>query len=237
MDILRSLLLSFFAVAVLLPVVRFALRRLSPVGVSEQLDAEELKYIQRKEWRLTLAYFFFASVLSVVSAGLLAMLSSIVHMSEAHMHVLTPNFRALFAPGLLLGLTLALLPMRVVQGALLAQDYDLYKRYMQQTEGRNSTRSYGILFAVMLVLSIVAAGISMSWHVNVDDRQVHITNLLLEERTYDMQDIERIQHLGAEGEYLIQFNDNTSVNTAYLKPVQFEMIALLSQRSGHRVER
>lgn len=237
MDILRSLLLSFFAVAVLLPVVRFALRRLSPARATVELDAEEIKYIQRKEWRLTLAYFFFASVLAVVSAGVLAMISSIVHMSDAHLHVLTPNFRALFAPGLLLGLTLALLPLRVVQSALLAQDYDLYRRYMQHTEGKNSTRSYSVLFLIMLVLGLVAAWFSMRWHVNVDEKQVQVTNLLLQQRTYSMQEIERIQFLGGEGEYLVSFSDNTTINTSYLKPVQFEMIALLAERSGQRVQR
>src|SRR5690606_364095 len=112
LEIIRSLLLSFFVIAVLLPVVRFALRRmLTPVAPT--LSAEEVAYIQKKEWRLLVAYFFFASVLSVFSAGILALFASIIHSSsEGFLYLLTPNLRAFFAPGLLIGLTLALIPLK-----------------------------------------------------------------------------------------------------------------------------
>ncbi|MHC2992240.1 hypothetical protein OB13_11815 [Pontibacter sp. HJ8] len=237
LEILESLLISFAAVAILLPVIRFALRKMSPAGRLSNLSADEAKYMQKKEWKLTLAYYFFACVLSVFCAGALATLSSIVHMSSEHMFVLTPNFRALIAPGLLLGLTLALLPLRLSQRTLLGHDYDMYRQYLQQQEGRNSTRYYGILFGVMLFLSAAAIWVAMRWHIVIDETQVHITNLLNEERTYDHKEIESLHYLGAEGEYLISFNDKTFLNTTYLKPVQLEMIAFLAESSGKRVIR
>jgi lysylphosphatidylglycerol synthetase-like protein (DUF2156 family) len=201
------------------------------------MSADEAKYMQKKEWKLTLAYYFFACVLSVFCAGALAMFSSILHMSSEHMFVLTPNFRALIAPGLLLGLTLALLPLRLSQRTLLGHDYDLYQQYLQQQEGRNSTRSYGILFGVMLALSAVAIWFAMRWHININENQVQVTNLLNEERTYNHKEIESLHYLGAEGEYLISFSDKTLLNTTYLKPVPMEMIALLAEGSGKRVIR
>ncbi|MFD2246759.1 hypothetical protein [Pontibacter ruber] len=236
-DIVKNLLIGFFAVAVLLPVVRFALRTLSPARNAEVLSNEDTKYIQKKEWRLMIAYFFFATVLSVFGAGALAMLSSILHMSKEHMFVLTPNFSALFAPGLLLGLTLALLPLRLAQRALLGYDYDLYKTFMRQQEGERSNRAYAILLVIMLLISGIVAWFALQWHVTIDEKQLQITNLLQQERTYNLQDITKIQHLGHEGQYLVDFNDGTNLNTTYLKPVQLEMIALLAERSGHRVIR
>ena len=237
LEISKSLLISFAAVAILLPVVRYALRKMSPAGRLAQMTPEEARYMQKKERKLTLAYYFYACVLSVFFAGALAMLASIIHLSSDHMFVLTPNFQALFAPGLLLGLTVALLPLRLSQRSLLGSDYDLYKRYMQQQEGLNSTRSYGILFGVMLGLSLVTSWFAMRWHINIDEDQVQVINLLNEERTYEHKAIESIRYLGAEGEYLISFNDRTSINTTYLKPASLEMIALLSEKSGHRVIR
>ncbi|MBD1397409.1 hypothetical protein H9Q13_09550 [Pontibacter sp. JH31] len=236
-EILKSLLISFAAVAILLPVVRYALRKMSPAGKLQHLSTDEAKYLQKKEWHLTIAYYLFACILSVFCAGALAMLSSILHMSSKHMYVLTPNFRALFAPGLLFGLTLAMLPLRLSQRALLGSDYQLYKQYMQQQEGIRSTRTYSILFGVMLGLSLVAAWFAMRWHINIDENQVQIVNLLNQERTYPHHVIESIHYMGEEGAYLINFDDQTSFNTTYLKPVPLEMIALLAEQSGKRVVR
>lgn len=236
LEIIRSLLIGFFAIAVLLPVVRYALRRLSPARQLTVLDASELKYIQKQEWKLTIAYFFFAAVLSVFAAGVLAMLSSILHASgQIGTYVLTPNFGALFAPGLLLGLTLAMLPLRIIQSSLLGHDYELYQTYVQQQEGHNSRRAYGVLFLVMLVMAALAGWYAMRWHVTITNQEISVTNFLQQERTYTMQDISSIQSLGREGAYLINFNDAHIINTAYLKPVQPEMIALLSQFSGRKV--
>ncbi|WP_439880814.1 hypothetical protein ACSX1A_16870 [Pontibacter sp. MBLB2868] len=237
LEIIKILLLAFFAVAVLLPVIRYMLRTLSPARGLTPLTADEVKYIQRQEVKLTILYFFFACVLAVFSAGVLAMISSIIHASNAHLFVLTPNFRALFAPGLLLGLTLAAIPLRLVQSTLLSHDFDLYKNYMQHVEGERSTRKYGIVLILMLVISGLVSWYAMRWHVAIDSEKLEITNLLQEQRTYLMQDIQNIHYLGAEGEYLISFNDETTINTAYLKPVQLEMIALLAARSGKRVIR
>lgn len=236
-DILKSLLLGFIAVAVLLPVLRYALRRLSPATHQAPISADEARYMQKKEWQLTIAYFFFASVLSMFFSGALAMLSSIIHLSSEQMFVLTPNFRAFFAPGLLLGLTMALLPLRLSQRVFIGQDMDLYKQYLHQQEGLHSTRTYGILFGIMIAFSLVALWFAMRWHVNVNENQVQVTNLLNQERTYPHSTIESIHYLGAEGEYLITFEDQTTLNTAYLKPVPLDLIALLSDRSGKRVIR
>ncbi|WP_347157629.1 hypothetical protein [Pontibacter chitinilyticus] len=237
LEIIKSLLLSFFAIAVLLPVIRYAMRRLSPAQQPAVLDAEELKYIQRQELKLTLAYYVFAVVLSVFAAGMLALVASILHAYTLNgsSYVLTPNFRALFAPGLLIGLTLALLPLKVIQSTMLGHDYELYQTYIQHQEGQNSRRAYGILFVVMLVLSAVVGWFAMRWHVTVHEDSIRITNVLLQERTYAIKDISSIQSLGVEGEYVIRFNDQYNINTAYLKPVPPEMIALLSQESGKRV--
>ena len=237
LEIIKSLLIAFFAVAVLLPVVRYAIRRMSPAQNAAAMPADELKYIQKQELKLTIAYFFFACLLSVFSAGVLALISSIIHASKEHMYVLTPNFRALFAPGLMLGLTLAVLPLRLVQSALLNNDYELYKQYTKQVEGENSNRIYNILLLVMLVISGIVAFFALRWHVTIDQEEIQVTNLLLERRSYDMDEIESIQYLGAEGEYLVSFNDETNVNTTYLKPVQLEMIALLAAQSDKRVIR
>lgn len=237
LDVLRSLLLGFFAVTVLLPVVRFALRRMSPVRLQEPLTADEMKYIQKREWRLTLLYFFFACVLSVFAAGILALLSSMVHSSSDNLHLLTPNFQALFAPGLLIGLTLALIPLRFVQQSVLGHDYALYTNYVLHTEGKNSIKGYRIIFSVLLVFSAVLIWYALRWHVTIDEKQITTTNLLAEERIYALQQIESIQYLGSEGQYMITFDDKSVINTTNLKGVQFEMIALLSERSGKRVQR
>jgi ABC-type multidrug transport system fused ATPase/permease subunit len=238
LDILRSLFISFFAVAVLLPVIRYATRRLSPPSkAGTPLTAEELKYMQKRDWRLMWAYFFFACVLAVFSAGTLAIISSIIHSSiSGYIYMLTPNFEALFAPGLLIGLTMALLPVRLVQQTLLGYDHDMYKEYLQQSEGRNSIKVYRILFIVMLLLSSIVAWFAVQWHVTIDATQVKVTNPFSEERTYAMSDISEIRYLGKEGEYLVTFSDHTTLNTAYLKPVDLEMIALLSEKSGHRLK-
>lgn len=236
-DILKSLLLSFVAVAILLPVLRFALRRLSPAGHQAPLSDGEARYMQKKDWQLMIAYYIFASVLSVFFSGALAMLSSILHISSEHMFVMTPNFSAFFAPGLLLGITTALLPLRLSQSTILSQDYDMYKQYMRQQEGLRSTRIYGILFFIMLGFSLVVLWFAMRWHVNIDENQVQVTNLLNQERTYPHSAIESIHYLGAEGEYLITFNDQSTLNTSYLKPVPLDLIALMSDRSGKRVIR
>jgi len=237
LDILRSLLLSFFVVAVLLPVVRFALRRMSPAHLQDPLSADEVKYIQKQEWKLTLIYFFFACIFSAFGAGMLALLSSMLHNSSDNLHLLTPNFQALFAPGLLIGLTLALIPLRLVQQSVLGHDYAMYSRFVMQTEGKNSIKIYRILFSVLVLLSVIFAWYALRWHVTVDDEQITVTNLLAEERTYSMDQIQNIQYLGTQGQYLITFDDNNIINTTYLKPVQLEMIALLSERSGKRVQR
>ncbi|MBX0333667.1 hypothetical protein K3G39_10500 [Pontibacter sp. HSC-14F20] len=236
-DILKSLLLSFVAVAIMLPVLRYALRQLSPAGQQAPLSEGEARYMQKKEWQLTIAYFVFATVLSVFFSGALAMLSSILHMSSEQMFVMTPNFKAFFAPGLLLGLTLALLPLRLSQSTLLNQDYDMYKQYLHQQEGLHSTRLYSILFGIMLAFSLVVLWFAMRWHVNVDENQVQVTNLLNQERTYPHSAIESIHYMGVEGEYFITFEDQTTLNTSYLKPISLDMIALMSDRSGKRVIR
>ena len=236
LDILRSLFISFFAVAVLLPVIRYAMRRLSPARPGTPLTAEELKYMQKRDWRLMWAYCFFATILAIFSAGTLAIVSSIIHSdTSGYIYMLTPNFGALFAPGLLLGLTLAVLPLKLVQQTLLGHDHDMYKEYLQQSEGNRSIKIYRILFLVMLLLSGVVAWFAVQWHVTIDAGQVKVTNPFSEERTYAMSDINEIRYLGKEGEYLVTFNDQTSINTAYLKPVDLEMIALLSEKSGHRL--
>ncbi|WP_161889585.1 hypothetical protein [Pontibacter russatus] len=237
LEIIKSLLIAFFAVAVLLPVVRYALVRLSPAKGAAALSADELKYIQRQELKLTVAYFFFASVLAVFGAGMLALISSILHASTAYMHVLTPNFRAFFAPGLLLGLTLAVLPLRLVQRTLLHHDYDLYKTYTRQVEGERSNRVYNLLLLVMLALSGIVIWYALRWHVNISEDKIEVTTVLLDQRAYDMRDIQSIRLLGVEGEYLITFSDQTNINTTYLKPITLEMIALLSAKSGKRVIR
>lgn len=237
LDFLRSLLISFFAVTVLLPVVRFALRRMSPARLQKPLTADEMKYIQKREWRLTLLYFFFACILSVFAAGILALLSSMVHSSSDNLHLLTPNFQALFAPGLLIGLTLALIPLRFVQQSVLGHDYAMYTSYVQHAEGKNSMKGYKIIFVVLLLFSAVISWYALRWHVTIDEKQITTTNLLAEERTYALQQIESIQYLGSEGEYLITFNNKAVINTTNMKGVQLEMIALLSERSGKRVQR
>jgi hypothetical protein len=238
LEILRSLLFSFFAVAVLLPVVRYAMRRLLVGGTDTPLTADELKYIQKKEWKLVLTYFFFATVISVFSAGILALLSSIIHSSSKDfLYLLTPNLRALFAPGLMIGLTLAVLPLRLVQETLMGHDYSLYKNYLLQTEGKRSISIYRILFLAMLLLSAILTWFALKWHVSIGEDQITVTNLLSEERTYTMAQINKIEYLGKEGEYIITFADNTNINTTYLKPVQLEMIAFLSEKSGKKVIR
>lgn len=237
LEIIKTLLITFFAVAVLLPVVRYALVRLSPPQGAAALPADELKYIQKQELKLTVAYFFFASVLAVFSAGMLALVSSIIHSSTAYLYVLTPNFRAFFAPGLLLGLTLAVLPLRLVQRTLLHHDYDLYKTYTRQVEGERSNRIYNLLLLVMLALSGIVIWYALRWHVSISNSKIEVTTVLLDQRAYDMRDIRSIHYLGVEGEYLITFTDQTNINTTYLKPVPLEMIALLSAESGKRVIR
>lgn len=237
LEILRSLLLTFFTVAVLLPVVRFALRRLSPARQEVPLTDDEVRYIQKQEWKLTTLYFFFACVLSVFAAGSLALMSSMVHNSSSNLYLLTPNFSALFAPGLLIGITLALLPLRLVQLSVLGHDYGLYNQYVLQVEGRNSIKGFRIIFTFLLLLSAVMTWYALRWRVTIDEQQLTVTNLLAEERSYRMDQISSIQHLGSEGEYLITFDDASNINTTYLKPVQLEMIALLSERSGKRVQR
>ena len=67
--------------AVLLPVVRYALRRLSPGQHTAAMPKDELSYIQKQELKLLVVYFFFGAVLSVFSAGVLALVSSIIHAS------------------------------------------------------------------------------------------------------------------------------------------------------------
>ena len=61
LEIVRSLLIGLFAIVVLLPVIRFAMRRLLTGAAGEKLTPEEQRYMQKKEWRLTLAYFFFTA--------------------------------------------------------------------------------------------------------------------------------------------------------------------------------
>ncbi|MBB6609604.1 hypothetical protein H7F15_01005 [Pontibacter sp. Tf4] len=237
LEIFRNLLITFFAVALLLPVVRFAVRRLLTGRPQTALTSEEMAYMQKQEWKLIWAYFFFVCILAVFSAGALAMVSSIVHSgSHNFQHLLTPNFTALFAPGLLLGITLAIIPLRLAQPTLLHHDYPLYKNYLLQTEGERSIRIWRILFYVMLALSAAVVWLSLQWHVTITEDQVKV-NELFTDRTYAMTDIAKIEYLGKEGEYLITFNDNTNLNTTYLKPVQLEMIALLSEKSGKKVIR
>ena len=98
-------------------------------------------------------------------------------------------------------------------------------------------KKYRIIFILMLTLSGVIAWYSLRWHIILDDDQIEVTTLLNEKRTYTYEQIQSIHYLGAEGEYLVTLDDNTTINTAYLKPVQLEMIALLAERSGHRVIR
>lgn len=237
LEILKILLITFFSIAVLLPVVRYLLRTISPARGLAFLSADEVKYMQKQEMKLTIAYYVFACVLAVFFAGALAMLSSIVHSSSENLFLLTPNFLAMFAPALLLGLTVALLPLRIVQSTLLGHDADMYKSYVRQMEGEKSTKKYGVIFALLLAISAGLILFTLRWHISVTDNGISITNLLNEKREYNFSQIQSIQYLGAEGEYLVTFDDQTNFNTAYLKPVQLEMIALLAERSGHRVIR
>ena len=236
-EIVKSLLLSFFAVAVLLPVVRFAFRRLSPIRAATTVTADEVKFIQKQEWKLTIIYFVFASIFAVFSAGLLALIASAARVSENDLYLLTPNFRALFAPGLLLGLVLGLLPLRVVQQSVLGHDYELYKKYLVSQEGQGSLKYYYALFAVLLIVAGVLAWYATRWHVTINEQEIHITSLLQEDKTYRLTDISSIAYMGNEEEYIITFKDQNVLNTVYLKPVDLEMIAFLSQESGKRVIR
>ncbi len=236
-EIIKILLLAFFSVAVLLPVFRYTFRTISPAKGPQPLTEAEIKYIQKQDLKLTIAYFFFACVLAVFFAGMLAIISSIIHSSSGQLHLLTPNFRALFAPGLLLGLIIALLPLRLIQSTLLGHDTELYKTYITRTEGLRSLKKYRIIFLVMIVFSGVVAWYSLRWHVVINEETFEVTNLLNEKRTYTHKQIQSIHYLGAEGEYLITLDDKSTINTAYLKPVQLEMIALLAEKSGHRVIR
>ena len=237
LEILKILLIAFFAVAVLLPVVRYMLRTISPAKNASQMSADELKYIQKQDLKLTIAYFFFACVLAVFFAGTLALVSSIIHSGKGQMFLLTPNFNAMFAPGLLLGLVIALLPLRLIQSTLLGHDEELYKTYVHRTEGERSIRKYRLIFMMLLVLASIVAWYSLRWHVVISESGLEINNLLGEKRTYSHHEIKTIHYLGEEGKYLITFNDDSNINTSYLKPVQLEMIALLSEKSGHRVIR
>lgn len=239
LEILRSLFIGFFAVTVLLPVIRFAMRRMSvSTKDNNPLTSDEVKYIQKQELKLTLLYYFFACVLAVFSAGSLALISSIIHASSKDfLYLLTPNFNALFALGLLFGLTLAVLPLKLVQQVILGHEHTLYKKYLSQTEGSRSMIIYRILFIVMLVISCILTWFALQWHVSIDAESVKVTNLLSEERNYKLSQINSIKYLGTEGEYLITFDDNTNINTSYLKPAQIEMIAFLSQESGKTVIR
>ncbi|GAB3203111.1 hypothetical protein ABID22_001251 [Pontibacter aydingkolensis] len=237
LEILKILLLAFFSVAVLLPVVRYMLRTISPARGVAHLTADELKYIQKQDLKLTLVYFFFACALAVFFAGTLALLSSIIHTSKEQLYLLTPNFKAMFAPALLLGLVVALLPLRLIQGTILGHDTELYKAYIHRTEGEKSTQKYRFVFVLLFVLTGVVTWFSLQWHVVIDESGVNISNLLGTQRTYTHQQIQSIHYLGAEGEYLVTFNDQTNINTAYLKPIQLEMMAFLAEQSGHRVIR
>ncbi|TXK51337.1 hypothetical protein FVR03_03770 [Pontibacter qinzhouensis] len=238
LDILRSLLISFLTVTVLLPVVRYALRRMAPAHHAPAITEDESKFIQKQEWKLMFFYYFFSCVLGVFCAGSLSLLSSIINMpTGTDLYLLTPNFEAMFAPGLLLGLILAFLPLRLVQQTLLGQEYELYQTYLQHQEGHKSLRTYGFLLSFLLLLALVLAFFAMRWHVTIAAEKLTITNLLLQERTYSMQQIESIRYLGKEGEYLIMLHDKTLINTTYLKPVNLDIIALLSQNSGKTVIR
>ncbi|MFT2009710.1 hypothetical protein ACMA1I_13605 [Pontibacter sp. 13R65] len=238
LDILRSLLISLLTVTVLLPVVRYALRRISPGRRAAAMPADEYKYIQKQERKLMFFYYFFSCVLAVFCAGGLSLASSIVNMpSGDSLYLLTPNFQAMFAPGLLLGLILAFVPLRLVQKTLLGQEYDMYQTYLQQQEGQNSFKTYVLLLALLLGIAGVVTFFSLRWNLAIASDKLVLTNLLHEERTYNMTDIVSIRHLGKEGEYLIVLNDQTNINTAYLKPVNLDIIALLSQKSGRTVLR
>ncbi|WP_299818309.1 hypothetical protein [uncultured Pontibacter sp.] len=237
LDILKILLLAFFAVTVLLPVVRYMLRTISPATGVAPLTADEAKYIQKQDLKLSIAYFFFACILAVFFAGTLALISSIIHSSKEQLFLFTPNFTAFFAPGLLLGLVIAMLPLRLIQNTLLGHDTELYSTYLNRTEGKRSIKKYRIIFLLLLVVSSIVIWYSLRWHVVVNENNVEVHNLLGEKRTYSYQQIQSIRYLGTEGEYLISFDDETHINTTYLKPVQLEIIALLSEKSGHRVIR
>ena len=237
LEILKILLLAFFSVAVLLPVIRYMLRTLSPAKNAGPLSADELKYMQRQDLKLTIAYFFFACVLAVFFAGTLALVSSIIHTEREQMFLLTPNFNAMFAPGLLLGLAFALLPLRLIQSTLLGHDLELYKTFVHRTEGESSIKKYRFIFILLLVFSGVVAWYSLRWHIIIKENSLEINNLLGEQRAYNYQEIKSIHYLGEEGKYLITFNDDSNINTSYLKPVQLEMIALLADKSGNKVIR
>lgn len=238
LDILRTLLISFVAVLVLLPVVRYAIRRLLMGHLQHVLTPDEVKYMQKQEWKLIWLYFFFACVLTVFSAGILAMVSSIIHASGSKfLHLLTPNFEALIAPGLVLGFTLALIPLRLSQQAMLNHDYNLYKDYLLQAEGHHSMRFWRVAFLVMLLIAGVLSAFSLKWHVTIAEDHIAVTEPFTDEHKYQFSDINRIEYLGNEGQYLITFNDNSHINTTYLKPVQLELIALLSEKSGKKVIR
>ncbi|NEM96398.1 hypothetical protein [Pontibacter burrus] len=238
LDILRTLLISFVAVLVLLPVVRYAIRRLLMGHLQHVLTPEEAKYMQKQEWKLIWLYFIFACVLTVFSAGILAMISSIIHSAGSNfLHLLTPNFDALIAPGLLLGFTLALVPLRLSQRAILNHDYDLYKDYLAQAEGHHSLRFWRVAFLVMLVLAGTLSAFALKWQVTISENHITVTEPFTEEHKYQFSDISRIEYLGNEGEYIITFNDNAHINTTYLKPVKLELIAFLSEKSGKKVIR
>ncbi|WP_187263455.1 hypothetical protein [Pontibacter beigongshangensis] len=238
LDIFRSLLICFLTVTVLLPVFRYALRRISPARHTTPLLADEQKYIQKQERKLLFFYFFFVVVLTAFFAGSLSLLSSIVNIGSADaIYLLTPNFQSMFAPGLFLGLVLAFVPLRMVQQTILGEEYELYKKYLQHQEGQGSLKIYGLLLGLLLLLAGVVAFYSLRWHVLIFDDKLTVTNLLQEERTYSMQQIESIRYLGREGEYLIALHDQTIINTTYLKPVNLDIIALLSQNSGKTVIR
>lgn len=237
LEILKILLLAFFAVAVLLPVVRYTLRTISPARKAAPITADETRYIQKQDLKLTIAYFFFACVLAVFFAGTLSLVSSIIHSSKGQLYLLTPNFNAMFAPGLLLGLVFALLPLRFIQSTLLGHDTELYKTYVHHIEGERSIKKYRIIFLLLLAFSGVVAWYSLRWHIVIAENSLEVNSLSGEQRTYNYQQIQQINYLGKEGQYLITFNDQTTVNTTYLKPVQLEMMAFLAQQSGRRVIR
>ncbi|RAU84277.1 hypothetical protein [Pontibacter arcticus] len=237
LEILKSLLLSFFVIAVLLPVVRFVTRKVTSGVSNESITESEVKYMQRQEWKLMLLYFFFTSAIAVFSAGVLSLLASGLHNSQDHLYLLTPNFRAMFMPGLLIGLILAILPLWWTRNTVLGEDAELYQAYLQQQEGLRSKRTYTFILLFLLVIAGAITWYATRWHITINKQQMTITDYTLKQKTLQHSNISSIQFLGKEGEYIITFTDGTILNTSYLKPVQFETIALLAQQSGKRVMR
>ncbi|MDX5347389.1 MAG: hypothetical protein LPK19_09085 [Hymenobacteraceae bacterium] len=232
MQIIKSILISFLIIFLLFPVLRFMLVRIIPIQRRRfHLTTDEMEEFRKLEWILILLHAVFATILAVVITSILTVSTSMKYYApEKYLYILTPSFLVFLIPGIMLGLSLGVVPLLLLQRTVLQERYLLFNEYIDQAYGFDIRKFYYTVLTVTVFISSFLIYTNMRRYVLFGDTKIVVKEYLQKEKEYTYADVRELRQ--KSDDYYIELNDGNTISTKYLQPQSFEMIAYLAQKTG-----